>query len=71
MSTLCTHALDHVLTRVECGCVGHVAGQIKEYARTSSGVNGASVSVQWEREQIAKYGRDNPWVLVNVFGRVT
>lgn len=27
------------------------------------------VSVQWAREQIAKYGRDNPWVLVNVFGR--
>ena len=27
------------------------------------------VSVQWAREQIAKYGADNPWVLVNVFGR--
>lgn len=27
------------------------------------------VSVQWAREQIQKYGRDNPWVLVNVFGR--
>ncbi len=27
------------------------------------------VSVQWAREQIAKYGRDNPWVLVNVFGQ--
>lgn len=27
------------------------------------------VSAQWAREQIAKYGRDNPWVLVNVFGR--
>lgn len=27
------------------------------------------VSVQWAREQIEKYGRDNPWVLVNVFGR--
>jgi phage terminase large subunit len=26
------------------------------------------VSVQWAREQIEKYGRDNPWVLVNVFG---
>lgn len=27
------------------------------------------VSVQWAREQIEKYGRDNPWVLVNVFGK--
>lgn len=27
------------------------------------------VSVQWANEQIEKYGRDNPWVLVNVFGR--
>lgn len=27
------------------------------------------VSVQWARDQIEKYGRNNPWVLVNVFGR--
>ncbi len=27
------------------------------------------VSIQWAREQIQKYGRDNPWVLVNVFGQ--
>jgi hypothetical protein len=27
------------------------------------------VSVDWAREQIAKYGRENPYVLVNVFGR--
>jgi phage terminase large subunit len=27
------------------------------------------VSKQWAREQIEKYGRDNPWVLVNVFGQ--
>ena len=27
------------------------------------------VSPQWAREQIEKYGADNPWVLVNVFGR--
>lgn len=27
------------------------------------------VSAEWARQQIAKYGRDNPWVLVNVFGR--
>ncbi len=27
------------------------------------------VSAQWAREQIQKYGRDNPWVLVNVFGQ--
>jgi len=27
------------------------------------------VSAQWAREQIEKYGRENPWVLVNVFGK--
>lgn len=27
------------------------------------------VSPDWAREQIASYGRDNPWVLVNVFGQ--
>lgn len=27
------------------------------------------ISEQWAREQIEKYGKDNPWVLVNVFGR--
>lgn len=27
------------------------------------------VAVEWARQQIQKYGRDNPWVLVNVFGR--
>lgn len=27
------------------------------------------ISVQWAREQIEKYGRDNPWVLVNVYGK--
>jgi hypothetical protein len=27
------------------------------------------ISEQWAREQIEKYGKDNPWVLVNVFGK--
>ncbi|MEO7938716.1 MAG: hypothetical protein ABIR55_08840, partial [Burkholderiaceae bacterium] len=27
------------------------------------------VSVEWAQQQIEKYGRENPWVLVNVFGR--
>lgn len=27
------------------------------------------ISIQWAREQIALYGADNPWVLVNVFGK--
>jgi hypothetical protein len=26
------------------------------------------VSIEWARQQIEKYGKDNPWVLVNVFG---
>jgi phage terminase large subunit len=27
------------------------------------------VSIEWAKEQIAAWGRDNPWVMVNVFGR--
>ena len=27
------------------------------------------VSIDWARSQIEKYGKDNPWVLVNVFGK--
>jgi hypothetical protein len=27
------------------------------------------ISETWARQQIEKYGRDNPWVLVNVFGK--
>jgi phage terminase large subunit len=27
------------------------------------------VSAEWARQQIQKYGRENPWVLVNVFGK--
>lgn len=27
------------------------------------------VKAEWAREQIEKYGRDNPWVLINVFGQ--
>lgn len=26
------------------------------------------ISVEWARDQIAKYGRDNPWVRINVYG---
>lgn len=27
------------------------------------------VSIQWAKEQIEKYGKDDPWVLVNVYGK--
>lgn len=27
------------------------------------------ISIEWARQQIERYGRDNPWVLVNVFGK--
>lgn len=27
------------------------------------------VKIEWAKQQIDKYGRDNPWVLVNVFGQ--
>lgn len=27
------------------------------------------ISIEWARDLIAKWGRDNPWVLINVFGQ--
>ena len=33
-----------------------------------SPLRSSRVSVDWARQQIAMYGRDNPWVLVNVYG---
>ena len=27
------------------------------------------INIEWARQQIAKWGADNPWVLVNVFGK--
>jgi len=27
------------------------------------------ISLEWAREEIARYGRDNPWVMVNVLGQ--
>lgn len=27
------------------------------------------ISIEWANQQIEKYGKDNPWVLVNVFGK--
>lgn len=27
------------------------------------------VSIEWAKQQIASYGKDNPWVLVNIFGK--
>lgn len=32
-------------------------------------VRSSRVPILWARQQIEKYGRDNPWVLVNVFGQ--
>ena len=43
--------------------VVHITGDPDDPKRSSR------VSKQWCREQIAEYGPDNPWVLVNVFGR--
>ena len=44
----------------------------KNYAITGDPDNpkrSPRVSVEWARDQILTYGRDNPWVLVNVFGQ--
>lgn len=27
------------------------------------------VSIQWSQDQIDKYGKDNPWVLINIYGK--
>lgn len=43
--------------------VKEISGDPDDPARASR------ISLEWAREQIAKYGRENPFVLVNVFGR--
>ena len=43
--------------------VVHITGDPDDPKRSSR------VSKHWCKEQIAEYGPDNPWVLVNVFGR--
>jgi phage terminase large subunit len=43
--------------------VVHVTGDPDDPKRSTR------VSEKWAHEQIEKYGRDNPWVLVNVFGK--
>jgi phage terminase large subunit len=43
--------------------VVHITGDPKDPKRSSR------VSPQWCQEQINEYGPENPWVLVNVFGR--
>jgi phage terminase large subunit len=43
--------------------VVHITGDPKDPKRSTR------VSKQWCQEQIDEYGADNPWVLVNVFGR--
>lgn len=43
--------------------VTHITGDPDDPKRSSR------VSAQWAREQINEYGPDNPWVLVNVFGK--
>lgn len=42
--------------------VGEITGDPDNPKRSSR------VDITWARQQIATYGRDNPWVLVNVFG---
>ena len=69
---------------VQAGNPTHVEGPLYRACKTSERklwkiveVNGdpddpkrsSRVNLQWAREQIEKYGRDNPWVIVNVFGR--
>lgn len=41
----------------------HITGDPDDPKRSSR------VSVEWARQEIKKYGPDNPWVLVNVFGK--
>lgn len=43
---------------------------IKEITGDPDDPNRSSrIDIEWARDQIAKYGKDSPWVLVNVFGR--
>lgn len=52
--------------RVENGGLWHV---VEITGDPDDPMRSPRVGVQWARDQIRQYGRDNPWVLVNVFGR--
>ena len=41
----------------------HVTGDPEDPERSPR------VPIEWAKQQIAQFGRDNPWVLVNVFGK--
>lgn len=56
--------LYHVCTRQRSGWhVIEITGDPDDPRRAKR------VSIEWAREQIQLYGRENPWVLVNVFGQ--
>lgn len=80
---LATMAQDHWLKIIQAGNPTHLEGplydactrerhlwQVVEITGDPDDPNRSTrINVQWAREQIEKYGRDNPWVLVNVFGQ--
>lgn len=54
---------DAVVTHREFWTVIEITGDPDDPRRSKR------IPVEWAREQIKIYGRDNPWVLVNVFGQ--
>lgn len=80
---LATYAPGHWIKIVQAGNPTHLEGPLYRACTTERALwvvieitgdpddkrRSPRISIQWAREQIQKYGRDNPWVLINVFGR--
>jgi phage terminase large subunit len=60
--------LDGPLYRA-CTTERHLWHLIEITGDPQSALRSPRISIQWAQEQIKKYGIDNPWVLVNVFGK--
>lgn len=52
-----------------CSAEAHLWHVVEVTADPDDPKRSPRVSKEWAQQQIEKYGRDNPWVLVNVFGR--
>lgn len=80
---LATKAPGHFLKILQAGNPTHLEGPLYRACTTERRIwtvieitgdpddphRSKRISIEWARQQIEKYGRNNPWVLVNVFGQ--
>lgn len=81
-AVLSAHVLGHRALVVQSGNPTHTTGPLHRACTVDRALwaivtitgdpdnpmRSSRISLEWAREQIASYGRDNPWVMVNVLG---